>query len=497
MRGAAPAPFPNAILSSMLTLFVLLAAIGGDPLASNAKAIAALERSVAAYGGARDDRSHIDIEKDLKLTLSIRADAISEGQSLAVLPPFESYPLRIDAKIDRPGKRQRMVWDSSIAGDFRFVDVTVLQDGKGFALGEDLKTWREVASEPPTLNRFLPHRLVAQVLQNRASLRWLGSTDGEESVFAGMPMGLMTLHFDAKNGLLKRAERITSYGIFGDGTQEAVFEDYRRVGALQLPARLRVRTRNSVHGALETVYHYDARAVAEFDAKELAIPEGYTKADFSWRGPFTAKPLAKDVYLFENVTGTTGQWSYNVLAVVFDEFVLVAEAPAGNETTDKVLEKLRELAPGKPVRYLVQSHHHSDHIAGIRSYIAEGTTILTGESVKPLIEKIAAAPTLLAPDRLMRDPKAPKIETVKEPRTIRDAHHEVVIYNIGPNPHARDMLIVHLPSEKILWQSDMVNEGEYPPNAATKDFTSKVGALGLKYEQMVGLHGRAKLMSPP
>jgi hypothetical protein len=473
------------MLNGMLTLLVLLAVAGGDPLTSNAKAIQALERSVAAYGGA-------DVEKELKLSLSIRSDLVTEGQSHTALPPFEAYPMRLDVKIDRPARRQRIVWDSSIAGDFRFTDVTATQDGKGFGLTEEAKTWREVTSEPPTLNRFLPHRIVAHALQNRASLRWLGVDDGEETISAATQNGnVMTLVLDAKSGLLKRVEQVTSFGVFGDGVRESIFEDHRRIGPILLPARMRLRNRNAVHGVVENVYRYeDAGPVAEFDAKELTLPEGYAKPDYSWRRPFAAKELAKDVYLLENVSGTTGQWSYNVLAVVFDEFVLVAEAPVGSGTTEKVLEKIRELAPGKPVRYLVQSHHHSDHLGGIRPYIAEGTTILTGATTKPLIEKIAAAPSRLDPDRLSRNPRSPKIETITEPRTIRDAHHEVVIYNIGPNPHARDMLIAHLPAEKILWQSDMINEGEYPENASTRDFHAKVARLGLEHGRVVGLHGR-------
>ena len=32
--------------------------------------------------------------------------------------------------------------------------------------------------------------------------------------------------------------------------------------------------------------------------------------------------------------------------------------------------------PGKPVRYLVLTHHHMDHSGGLRTYVAEGATII-------------------------------------------------------------------------------------------------------------------------
>lgn len=92
----------------------------------------------------------------------------------------------------------------------------------------------------------------------------------------------------------------------------------------------------------------------------------------------SAHDLAPNVWLLENVSHTTAQWSYNVLVVALDDGVLIAEAPVDSATTERVLEKVRELVPGKPVQYVVQRHHHSDHLGGIRPYVADGVTILTG-----------------------------------------------------------------------------------------------------------------------
>jgi glyoxylase-like metal-dependent hydrolase (beta-lactamase superfamily II) len=455
----------------MLLTAVLLAALA-DPLASAQQGARIVERALEAHGSA-----------DPRVSLSIRADQVTEGQSLVALPPFETYPYRMDVTLDPAAKRLRVVSQSAIAGDFAFGDVLALQDGKGFSLTPEVKTYREVTNEPPVLNSWFPHRRLKQMLTNRASLR---AVDDHT-----VATGTQTFYFDPKTYLLQRVQQVMATGA-GDAVRDTLYEEYRRTGEALLPSRVRVRTTNKVHGTVETVYRYeDVKPAAEFAATDFTLPEGYTKPDYSYRGQFEVKTLADGVWLLENVTRTSGQWSYNVLAVAFDDFVLLAEAPVGSETSERVLEKVRELAPGKPVRYLVQSHHHSDHIGGIRTYVAEGTTILTGATAKPLIEKIAAAPFILDPDRLQRSPRAPKIEVVEERRTIGDGRREAVILNIGPNPHARDMLIVHLPKEKILWQSDMINEGEYPANEATRDFWGKVADL--EFERIVGLHGRERL----
>lgn len=456
----------------MSVLALLLAAT----LESNHQAIAAVERAVEAHGS----------EKDLKLTLTVRGDRITEGQSLVAFAPFETYPLFFELRIDQPAGRVRMESRQSISGDFEFADIVMMQDGKGYALTPELKVYRDVTSEAPGVGRWFPHRLLTQALRNRTSLRSHG--DGRIS-FATQNGRFVTIELDPKSHLLRRVDEVAS-GTWGDGTRETVFEEYARVGALMLPKRMRLRQHSSVHGTTENVFHYDAKAEVSIDPKSLELPAGYVKSDWSYRGQFARRELAKDVYLLENVTKSTGQWSYNVLVVVLDDSVLIAEAPVSSATSEEVLAHVRALAPGKPVRYLVQSHHHDDHIAGIRPYIADGVTILTGATTKPLIEKLVAAPFRLDPDRLARAPRAPIVETITSPRTIKDANHEVVIHNIGPNPHAKDMLIVHLPKERILWQADMINDGEYPANATTQAFETKVAALQLEYDTVVGLHGR-------
>jgi glyoxylase-like metal-dependent hydrolase (beta-lactamase superfamily II) len=456
----------------MSVLALVLAAV----LDSNHQAITAVERAVEAHGS----------EKDLKLTLTIRGDRIAEGQSVVAMPPFETYPFFVELRIDQPAGRALVESRQSISGDFHFADIVALQGGKGFGLTPELKVYRDVTGEAPLLGRYFPHRVLMQALRNRPSLRALGD---HKFSFATTNGQFLTIDLDPQSNLLRRIEQVGG-GLYGDGTRETLFEEYAKVGALMLPKRMRTRTHNAVHGTVENVYRYDAKAEVTIDPKSLELPAGYTKGDWSYRGQFVRRELAKDVYLLENITKTTGQWSYNVLAVVFDEFVLVAEAPVASSTTEEVLAHLRELAPGKPVRYVVQSHHHDDHIGGIRPYIADGTTIVTTATVKPLLEKIVAAPNRLDPDRLARSPKAPVIEVVTTTRTIRDANHEVVIHNLGPHPHARDILIVHLPKERILYQSDMINEGEYPENAGTRDFAAKVKSLGLQYDRVVGLHGR-------
>ncbi|MFP5247602.1 MAG: hypothetical protein ACLGH0_13000, partial [Thermoanaerobaculia bacterium] len=289
----------------MLLTAILLAALA-DPLDSTHRAVRALEKSAEAHGS-----------PDPKVTLSIRSDLAQEGQSLAVFAPFEAYPFVMDVTLDPASKRMRVATTSSIAGDFTFRDILLLENGKGIDLTPEIGVYTEVPREPPVLNRFLPARFVRQLLQNRAALRAI-----DDHTIAS---GAQTVYLDPKTNLVQRVVQVMPSG-YGDAVRETIYEDYKRTGDVLLPSRLRVRMTTSVHGTLENVYRYeDVKGEASVDS--VAVAEGYKKADFSYRGSFAAKPLAKDVWLLENVTETTGQWSYNVMVVAFDDFVLVTESP--------------------------------------------------------------------------------------------------------------------------------------------------------------------------
>jgi glyoxylase-like metal-dependent hydrolase (beta-lactamase superfamily II) len=477
--------FPGVLLVGGLLLQG--AALPAQP-SGQERALQAVQASYEAYGGKPADDG-------LRLSLTVRSDSVNEGQSHTAEAPFERYPNLTEAKVDRPAGRSVLRTDSSIAGDFRFSEWIAVQNGKGFAFTPEMKTYREVTAEPPVLNRFLPHRLLQPALQNPAALQWVGEEGGLDVVSLALPeRPAVRLHLDRTTRLLRKYEQRVPFGVYGDGVRELEFEGYRKIGGLMLPSRMTVRNRNAVHGATESTYLYEKVTTEPvFDPKDFELPAGAVKEDYSYRGSFAVKPLAKDVYLLENVTAATGQWSYNVLVVVLADSVLVAEAPVSSAVSDSVLAKVREIAPGKPVRYLVQSHHHGDHLGGIRSYIAEGTTILAGAGTAGLIEKIAKAPFELAPDRLQKEPRAPKIEVVKGSRTIRSGDREVVIHDIGPSPHAKDMLFVYLPQERILYQADLVNEGEYPENETTRHFQARLKALGLEVKTLAGLHGKVRM----
>ena len=205
--------------------------------------------------------------------------------------------------------------------------------------------------------------------------------------------------------------------------------------------------------------------------------------------------IAEDVYILEGLAGGT----HNVLFVAFNDHVLVVEAPEQiiyNNNSVQALAKIKETVPGKPIKYLILTHHHSDHAGGFREYVAEGATIVTTAETKSFLEKAAAAESSLLPRLSLSSRQKLTIETVEnKKRVFQDDKHVVELYDIGPNPHANEILVVYLPREKILFQADMLNaaaNGTIPiAQDPTISFSAKLQQLGLNVEKIYAVHGRS------
>jgi glyoxylase-like metal-dependent hydrolase (beta-lactamase superfamily II) len=152
--------------------------------------------------------------------------------------------------------------------------------------------------------------------------------------------------------------------------------------------------------------------------------------------------------------------------------------------------------PGKPVKYVVVTHFHDDHSGGMRSYVAEGASIVTTSSNRKYFESMAANRFTVASDDQTLARKQPSFEFVENgKRVFTDGKQTIEVLDIGPSPHAREMLIVYLPKEKIVFQGDLVNlpnSGKWMPstvNESTIHFLESLGRLGLDVKQIAAVHG--------
>jgi glyoxylase-like metal-dependent hydrolase (beta-lactamase superfamily II) len=206
--------------------------------------------------------------------------------------------------------------------------------------------------------------------------------------------------------------------------------------------------------------------VAEATARVAAVP-------FSHEVRVEVQELADGVWLM-------GGGTHNSVAVEFEGFVAVVEAPLNQERSLAVVEEVTRLAPGKPVRYVVNTHDHYDHLGGLRAYHHIGATIVTHHQNRYFYhdEVINRNRWHLAPDLLSLDPQTEiregyVYELVQENYWIVDGDRVLHITYVQPtSAHAEGMLMAYLPNERIAIQADLFSTHEPPPAQPTADARS-------------------------
>ena len=197
------------------------------------------------------------------------------------------------------------------------------------------------------------------------------------------------------------------------------------------------------------------------------------------------------------LTGTT---HHSVVIEMKDHLILV-EAPQNEARTLAVIGEARKLVAGKPLRYLITSHHHYDHSGGVRAAASEGLTVVTSEVNRPFFEWALAAPATVNPDRLAKAKKKATVEGVGDKRVMTDDTRTVEIHQISEIMHHDGMLMVYLPKEKLLIQADAFSpvapNAKYPvpPNPFSVSLADNIARLKLNVDQHLPLHGRVVPMA--
>jgi glyoxylase-like metal-dependent hydrolase (beta-lactamase superfamily II) len=153
---------------------------------------------------------------------------------------------------------------------------------------------------------------------------------------------------------------------------------------------------------------------------------------------------------------TTGGGSYDSLIVEFKDYVMMLEAGQSLARGAAYITETKKLFPGKPIRYVMNTHPHSDHTGGLPALVAEGATIITQKNNEEFFERALNTPRTLLPadDALAKSGKKAKVEAVGEKKVYSDGTRTVEFYHIMPAPHSNGLLVAYIPKEKILFQGD-------------------------------------------
>lgn len=258
------------------------------------------------------------------------------------------------------------------------------------------------------------------------------------------PSGLrytVTGYIDNDN-LVRRVETRVEDAFMGDMLVAGVYDDYEELNGVLAPTTMeQERGGGGIFGVnLESASINPANA-----AELLAIPTAPPRGGFGGPGGAPAQEaeqLAEGVHLVRA--------SYNSMLVEFDDHLVVLEAGGSPQVGEQILEEAARLYPNKPVRYLVVSHPHSDHTAGMIPLVAAGATVVTHENNVEFLHMALSTPRTLLGEATLE----PQFMSVDDGVTVlEDATGRVDLHYIA-NMHSDGTLVMVIPKANTMLQAD-------------------------------------------
>ena len=303
--------------------------------------------------------------------------------------------------------------------------------------------------------------------------------------------------------------------VYGDMNYEMRYTQWRDFGGVKFPMVFHTHQADPRLNVAHNYYEYRLTNVKpNVPVTTMPVPEAVRTAVIAPARVESTK-LADGVWLL-------GGGTHNSLLVEFKDYVAIVDAPNNEDRSLAVIAEANRLVPGKLVQYVVNTHHHFDHAGGLRTYLSQGTTIVTHESNKQYYLDILLNPwpRTLQPDRMSYynpmywiSRRPPPIETVAgaaggtgkyvvtdgnkilEIIHVQDMAYETGNQSLRQGHHSLDMLMAYLPKEKMLFNADLYSPPAQgappaPANAGMRTLQENIRKLKLDVAQHVPAHGR-------
>ena len=166
-----------------------------------------------------------------------------------------------------------------------------------------------------------------------------------------------------------------------------------------------------------------------------------TAANFPTEEPMGGEPFGHSVKNIGDGLYVFRWWVYRNIFMVTDEGVIVTD-PINPKAANLLLGEIRKITD-KPVKYVVYSHNHHDHISGGKVFKDQGATFIAHKNV---LKELGDHPSPATP--------LPDI-TFEDEHTVQLGGRTLELKYFGPN-HGESLVVMRLPKEKILFVVDIV-----------------------------------------
>ena len=214
--------------------------------------------------------------------------------------------------------------------------------------------------------------------------------------------------------------------------------------------------------------------------------------------PLQPQQVAEGVWFVQGEAALGSAANRNFISnagfVITDDGVVVIDALGSPTLGTALIESIRRVTT-QPIRYLIVTHYHADHVYGLQAFKTIGATILAHAEGREYLNsdtaqrRLEASRQALSPwiDENTRLVSADRWLDAAE-TTLRVGSFDFVIRHVGP-AHTPEDWIVWVPKRGVLFAGDLVFRGRIP-FVGQADSQNWIASLG----RLIELH--PKLMVP-
>jgi glyoxylase-like metal-dependent hydrolase (beta-lactamase superfamily II) len=326
---------------------------------------------------------------------------------------------------------------------------------------------------------MMPHGFLQAAAKNNAtaSTKTVGGKKYSVLTFTGQNKAKVNGYINDQN-MVERVETWIDNAMLGDMLFDATYSAYNDFAGVKFPTKI-VQKQGDYPILDLTITDVKPNVAVNIQAAANAPAPAAPAAA-------TSEKLSDGVYL---ILG-----GYAAIAVDFKDYIVVIEGPQSEDRASAIIAKAKELIPNKPIRYVVNTHAHFDHSSGIRTFMAEGATVITHQGNKAFLEKVGSLPHTLNPDKLAMSRKKPSIETMTEKKVLTDGNHVIELYHMTDIGHHDGLIMAYLPKEKVLLEADAYNPQAAnatppsPPSPYTLALVANIERLKLDVNRIIPVH---------
>jgi glyoxylase-like metal-dependent hydrolase (beta-lactamase superfamily II) len=281
-----------------------------------------------------------------------------------------------------------------------------------------------------------PHGFLKAAMENNATVK-----KGAGGTIVSFTTGKFKINgtIDSQN-MVTRTETWIDNPVLGDMPVETTYSGYKDFHGVKFPTSI-------------------VQKQGGYPVLDLAVTSVQPNANLDLPVPEAARTTTLPPVKVTTQRIGDGIWmlaggTHNSVLVEYPTYLVMIEAPMDEARSVAVIAEAKKLVPNKPIRYLINTHHHFDHSGGMRTYVAEGSTIITHEMNKAYYERVWKTSHTIEPDRLARNPKEPTFITVKTKYTLADGGRSLDIYLLEGDTHNAGLMMIYMPKEKILVEAD-------------------------------------------